>query len=104
DQGPGRLFVVRVAGNVVAAAGPAVKGSLEYAAAELGVPLVLVLGHSGCGAVQAALKHLDDGDAPPGAIGELVTLIKPAAAKAKGLPGDRLANAVRANVGEGVGR
>jgi carbonic anhydrase len=102
DQGLGRLFVVRVAGNVVAA--PAVEGSLEYAAEELGVPLVLVVGHSGCGAVQATLKHLDDGDAPPGAIGGLVALIKPATARTKGLPGDRLDNAVRANIGAGVER
>jgi carbonic anhydrase len=59
DQGVGDLFVVRVAGNVVGGAGTTVKGSIEYAVAELKVSLVLVLGHSNCGAVKAAVKHLD---------------------------------------------
>jgi carbonic anhydrase len=52
-QGPGQLFVVRVAGNVVA---PTQLGSLEFAVRNLGVPLVMVLGHSGCGAVEATLE------------------------------------------------
>ena len=52
DQGPGQLFVVRVAGNVV---GPTELGSLEFAVEALGVRLLLVLGHTGCGAVAAAL-------------------------------------------------
>lgn len=56
DAELGELFVVRVAGNVL---GPAVAGSLQYAGAHLQTPLFLVLGHEGCGAVQAALaaKH-----------------------------------------------
>lgn len=102
DQGVGDLFVVRVAGNVVS--GTVVKGSIEYAVAELSVPLVLVLGHSQCGAVKAAVKHLDARDALPGAIRDLVEAIKPAVARIKGMPGDRLANAVRANVEAGVAR
>src|SRR5881409_1081690 len=57
DQGAGDLFVVRVAGNLVSGAGFTVKGSIEYAVAELGVPLIVVLGHSQCGAVKAAIKH-----------------------------------------------
>ena len=52
DVGPGALFEVRSAGNTAFAAGIA---SLEYAVAELAVPLILVLGHSGCGAVTAAM-------------------------------------------------
>lgn len=104
DQGVGDLFVVRVAGNVVSGAGGVVKGSIEYAVAELSVPLVLVLGHSQCGAVKAAVKHLDARDALPGAIRDLVEAIKPAVARVKGMPGDRLANAVRANVEAGVAR
>ena len=52
DQGPGQLFVVRVAGNVV---GPTQLGSLEFAVSVLGVRLILVLGHTGCGAVAALL-------------------------------------------------
>ena len=56
DQGVGDLFVIRVAGNIVNGAGPIVKGSIAYAAVVLGAPLVMVLGHSECGAVKAALE------------------------------------------------
>ncbi|MGH7332569.1 MAG: carbonic anhydrase [Candidatus Rokuibacteriota bacterium] len=104
DMGVGDLFVIRVAGNVVGGAGPVVKGSVEYAVAELGVPLIMVLGHSGCGAVKAALTHIGAKDALPGAIHELVELVKPAVARAKGEPGDPLDNAIRANVKLGVER
>jgi carbonic anhydrase len=104
DQGVGDLFVVRVAGNVVSKAGVIVKGSIEYAVAELGVPLILVLGHTQCGAVKAALQHLDARDALPGALAGLVDVIKPAVAAAKGKPGDPLDNAIRANVLAGVAR
>jgi carbonic anhydrase len=55
DQGLGDLFVVRVAGNIVA---PSQIGSVEFAAANLGTRLVVVLGHSNCGAVDATLKEL----------------------------------------------
>ena len=54
DQGPGDLFVVRVAGNVT---GSTPLGSIEFAVQVLGVRLVVVLGHTGCGAVQAALQE-----------------------------------------------
>jgi carbonic anhydrase len=104
DQGIGDLFVVRVAGNVVSGGGALVKGSVEYAVAELGVPLVLVLGHSQCGAVKAAIQHLDANDALPGSIGDLVAAIKPAVAEAKGRAGDLLDNAIKANVERGVQR
>ena len=57
DVGIGDLFVVRVAGNVTT---PGAVGSLEFGAAELDCPLLVVLGHSGCGAVQATLAHGDD--------------------------------------------
>lgn len=53
---------------------------------------------------QAAVKHLDARDALPGAIRDLVEAIKPAVARIKGMPGDRLAKAVRANVEAGVAR
>lgn len=53
DAGFGELFIVRVAGNVLS---PEVAGSLQYAGAHLHTPLFVVLGHSGCGAVQAALE------------------------------------------------
>lgn len=55
DQGLGDLFVIRVAGNIVA---PSLIGSVEFAAAQFGTRLVVVLGHSHCGAVQATLAEL----------------------------------------------
>ena len=102
DQGVGDLFVIRVAGNVVKGGGPPVKGSIEYGVAELGASLVMVLGHSECGAVKAAIKHLDDKAALPGAIEPLVNSIRPAVVKARGMPGNLLDNALRANVAIGV--
>jgi carbonic anhydrase len=104
DQGVGDLFVVRAAGNVISGSGAIVKGSIEYAVAELNVSLVMVLGHTQCGAVKAAVKHINADDALPGAIAELVNAIKPAVIKAKGRSGDALENAIRANVGIGVER
>lgn len=104
DQGVGDLFVVRVAGNVVSGAGATVKGSIEYAVAELGVRLVLVLGHSQCGAVKAAMQHIGAKDALPGSIGDLVAAVRPAVAAAAGRPGDPLDNVIRANVERGVDR
>jgi carbonic anhydrase len=55
DQGLGDLFVIRVAGNIVAPSGI---GSVEFAAARFGTPLVVVLGHSRCGAILATLEEL----------------------------------------------
>lgn len=55
DQGLGDLFVIRVAGNIVA---PSQVGSVEFAAARFGTRLVVVLGHSNCGAVQATIEEL----------------------------------------------
>src|SRR3954454_14953451 len=52
DAGFGELFVIRIAGNLIS---PEVAGSLQYAATELETPLFIVLGHEGCGAVEAAL-------------------------------------------------
>jgi carbonic anhydrase len=77
DQGFGDLFVIRVAGNVVA---PDVLGSMQYAGAHLGTGLFLVMGHEECGAVQAALLE-KSGKAPqPGRIEALIRLIHPALA------------------------
>src|SRR5262249_54520567 len=91
DQGLGDLFVIRVAGNV---ATDDVLGSLEYGAEHLNIPLIVVLGHQKCGGVTAAVE----GGELPGHMPSLVTLIQPAVAKTKGMPGDPIANAVRANV------
>ena len=104
DQGVGDLFVVRIAGNVVANAGVLVKGSIEYGVAELGAPLVMVLGHTACGALKAAIKHIEDHDALPGSIEGLVAALKPVVARVKGRPGDLLDQAIRANVEAGVAR
>ncbi len=98
DQGVGDLFVVRVAGNVVTGAGPIVKGSIEYAVAELGCRLIMVIGHTACGAVKAAIAHIEANDALPGSIGGLVEVIKPAVIAAAKQSGDKLENSIRANV------
>lgn len=61
DEGFGDLFVVRIAGNIVA---PSVVGSIEFAAAQFGSRLVVVMGHSRCGAVGATLKAIETGLGP----------------------------------------
>ena len=91
DQGLGDLFVVRVAGNV---ATDTELGSLEYGAAHLHIPLIVVLGHERCGAVTAAVQ----GGEVEGHISSLVGLIKPAVEQTRGLTGDPIANAVQMNV------
>src|SRR3954470_10718618 len=75
DAGLGELFVVRVAGNVFS---PEVGGSLQYAGAHLQTPLFVVLGHEGCGAVQAALKAKFQGVQQRSRIQLLVDSILPA--------------------------
>jgi carbonic anhydrase len=74
DQGPGDLFVVRVAGNFVTIEGLA---SLEFGAAVLGTKLIMVLGHSSCGAVNATVAALQKGNELPGHIADLVRAMKP---------------------------
>ncbi|MFM0006432.1 carbonic anhydrase [Paraburkholderia dipogonis] len=80
DQGPGDLFVVRVAGNFV---NDDILASLEYGVEILGVPLIMVLGHTQCGAVTATVKALKDGTRLPGHLPELVRALKPAVQLAK---------------------
>jgi carbonic anhydrase len=75
DQGIGDLFDQRVAGNVVDAS---VLGSIEYGAEHLGVPLLLVLGHSSCGAVAATMASVRTGQEPGGHVGAIVQAIRPA--------------------------
>jgi carbonic anhydrase len=102
DQNPGDLFVVRVAGNVVS---PDLLASIEYGVHFLGVPLVLVLGHSNCGAVDAALKVLKNQTTLPGHLPELITAIKPAAIIAERTgTGNLLDNAIAENVRRQAGR
>ena len=90
DQGLGDLFVVRVAGNT---ADDVALGSIEYAVEHLHVPLILVLGHEKCGAVQAALA----GKPEPGHIMSVASPIEPVLPEAKQMPGDALHNAVMLN-------
>jgi carbonic anhydrase len=104
DQGVGDLFVVRVAGNIVIGAGPTVKGSIEFAVAELGARLIMVLGHTQCGAVKAAIAHIDANDSLPGSIGELIEPIRPAVRAVSGQTGDKLENVTNANIAQGVER
>lgn len=91
DRGLGDIFIIRVAGNIL---DDVVLGSIEYAAAHLAVPLIMVLGHSGCGAVTAAVE----GGEVPGHLTSLVEGINPAVEEARGKEGDTVVNAIRANV------
>jgi carbonic anhydrase len=91
DQGLGDLFVIRTAGHVV---DDEALGSIEYAVEHLGSPLIVVLGHSRCGAVTAAVE----GGSAPGHIGAVVKAIRPAVEETRGQPGDPVDNAMRANV------
>ncbi len=95
DQGLGDLFVVRVAGNIV---DEATLGSLEYAVLHLGTPLVMVLGHRGCGAVKAAIEAVMAGEAGKGHLRSIIAAIRPAIAEAQMEPGDLLESAVRAHI------
>lgn len=91
DCGRGDLFVCRVAGNIV---DDSLIGSLEFAVAKLGVPLILVLGHEACGAVTAACDEAHD----LGRIAKLVEAIKPAVDVARAQPGELIDNTIRVNV------
>lgn len=86
DQSIGHIFVTRVAGNMVT---PEIMGSLEYGALVLGSKVILVIGHSGCGAVKATIE----GKSVPGQISSLFPHIQPAVDQA----GHNLEAAIRAN-------
>lgn len=102
DQAPGDLFVVRLAGNFVNDDGLA---SLEYAVKFLNAPLIMVLGHSNCGAVDAAIKVLNERATLPGHLQQLVRSIKPAVETAqKEKPANLLAASITQNVRNGVKR
>jgi len=100
DQGPGELFVTRVAGNFANEDGIA---TLEYGVAVLGVRLIMVLGHASCGAVEATIKVVKDGTQLPGHLPSLVDAIRPAVDKAMAAkPDDLLAAATLENVRQNV--
>ncbi|UST52609.1 carbonic anhydrase (plasmid) [Comamonadaceae bacterium OTU4NAUVB1] len=104
DTGLGELFIVRNAGNTI---DTVAMGSIQYAVQVLNVPLVLVLGHERCGAVDAAVSVVEKNTVFPGSIGQMVEPIIPAVLKAKamGAAGDGLLDgAVRENVRRTVER
>lgn len=102
DQGLGDLFVIRVAGNIVA---PSQIGSVEFAAERFGTRLVVVLGHSTCGAVSATIEELGrPSEAQSRNLRSIVDRIRPAvepllaAGRAKLSPAELMKLAVRANI------
>lgn len=96
DAGFGELFIVRVAGNV---ASPGVMGTLQYAAIYLQTPLFVVLGHEGCGAVDAALAVKHNDASMPSYVARLIDKILPGLHDLPaGSPEDQLGAAVEANV------
>jgi carbonic anhydrase len=95
DSARGDLFVCRIAGNF---ASDEMVASLEYAVQVLNTPLILVLGHEACGAVDATIKSVKDGTTLPGHLPSLVAAIKPAVDAAQNDKGDMLTNAIRRNV------
>ena len=96
DQAPGELFVTRVAGNILS---QDLLASFEYGVEFLGIPLVMVLGHSGCGAVDAAIKRWKDKLVLPGHLPELIGAIKPSVAAAEKMKtGNLLDNSIAENV------
>ncbi|MBA3576990.1 MAG: carbonic anhydrase [Sphingomonas sp.] len=101
-RGLGELFIIRNAGNTI---DTVAMGSLEYAVAELNVPLVVVMGHERCGAVAAAVSVVEEGAKFPGSIGQMVEPIIPAVLDARRSgPSDLLDASVRANVSRTVAR
>jgi carbonic anhydrase len=98
DQGLGDLFVIRVAGNIVA---PSQVGSVEFAAARFASPLVVVLGHTQCGAISATLESLRSPGTPSPNLRSIVDRVRPSVQPLldAGLDEARLVReAVRANV------
>ena len=100
-RGLGELFIVRNAGNTV---DTTALGSIEYAVAVLGVPLVIVMGHERCGAVEAAVNVVQRKAAYSGSIGRMLEPIIVPVLTAQTMSGDLLDNAVRANVSNVVKR
>lgn len=101
DVGLGDAFVIRVAGNIVA---PSLIGSVELAAAKFGARLVVVLGHTGCGAISTTIDSMQSGDLGESEnIGSIIDWIRPSVEKVMsenpGIDGQKLVNeAVRSNV------
>nr|QIG94493.1 carbonic anhydrase [Bradyrhizobium sp. 6(2017)] len=101
DSGLGDLFVCRLAGNFV---NEDTLASMEYAVAVLNTPLIVVLGHDHCGAVDATIKALNDDKPPLGHIPSLVAALAPAVKESRQQGGDTFANATRQNVIDNVNK
>lgn len=102
DRGPGDLFMVRVAGNFLSDYGLA---SMEYCVAFLNVPLLMVLGHTHCGAVTSAIRVVQDQEEVPGRIFVLIDAIEPSVLHARMRnPDDLLRAATEENVRRQVRR
>src|SRR3954453_12128779 len=101
DSGRGDLFVCRVAGNF---ANDDTVASLEYGVAVLGGPLILVLGHDACGAIDATIKSLKDDKPPPGHIPSLVNALAPAVKASAQQSGNHVDNAIRQNVIDNIAK
>ncbi len=107
DQGLGDLFVIRVAGNII---NPSQIESVEFAVAELETPLVVILGHHDCGAIQAAVTELEQKVLPqPLQLPTLMKALRPAvepmlAADPPLAPGELVERAIRANIKNSVAR
>jgi len=100
DQDIGDLFVIRVAGNIIA---PSLVGSVEFAVSAFGTNLVLVMGHTQCGAIKATLDHIEHSQAIPSEnIHDIVSRIKPHIFPITQIAGmsydDKMMHAVSANV------
>jgi len=95
DTARGDVFVCRIAGNF---ASDEIVASLEYAVQILNTPLIMVLGHDACGAIDATAKSMKDGSTLPGHLPALVSALSPAVKAVQNDPGDLVDNAIRHNV------
>ncbi len=95
DQPLGNLFTVRIAGNI---APDPVVASLIYAVRHLQAPLVIVLGHQGCGAVTATIDHIQAGTELPAELAPVLGALVEPCRRGLGSDGDAITNAVEANV------
>lgn len=95
DTSRGDLFVARVAGNFLT---DEIIASFEFAVAVLGIPLIVVLGHEGCGAVKATINCVEDNAMPPGKLPRLVEALTPSVVSARHQAGDLLHNATLENI------
>ena len=101
DQPLGELFVCGVAGNIPT---QEIMASIEYAVSNLGTRLIVIMGHSKCGAVDATLEYQNKIDSLPGNLPGLLSQLLPSVLKAQKLPGDTLANAVKQNAVDAAAR